>query len=104
MLPAVVMLMLLRGLLLNSRKTWSTDDSKNLRIKSVLIFTFWTLYLCLYVLTVVQLLPALVLTNLPEKIIETSVIPRVIQYVALLWCSGIIIAVFKLTRQAANST
>jgi predicted choloylglycine hydrolase len=104
LLGIVVMLMLLRGLLLNSRKTWNADDSKNLRIKSVLIFTFWTLYLCLYVLTVVQLLPALVLTNLPEKIIETSVIPRVIQYVALFWCSGIIIAVFKLTRQPANST
>ena len=92
-------IILLRGLVVSSRKTWNIDCSMNWKIRSLFFLIIGMFYWSFIVLTVVQLFPALVLTNLLEKIIETSVVPKAIQYIALFWGSGVILGGFKLTRK-----
>ncbi len=94
-----IILLILGSLINEARKTWSLEQPQSQRLKTILVSTIWSLYWCLITATVIQLFPALVQTNLISKITNTGVFPRVLQYVLILWVSGIVTAAYKLTQR-----
>ena len=97
-----ISVMILLRLVITARKTWITDQSQGLKLRNILLSTFWALFLCLITLKTVQLIPVITLTNLLSKTIQTGLISRTFLLNIAILISEVFVGVYRLAQHASS--